>query len=233
MNHAELVRIAERWLLRTRRCSFVLRELRSSHGEIPDCIGFKIYAPSNEGSVVVECKATKTDFLSDAKKSFRKNPEHGVGAYRFYLAPEGVITPEELPAKWGLVTVGKSGKPILRVGPRGDSWHENRNDFRFDDRNLQGEWSLMASAMRRVHLRGDIGKIYLPESAPESGVFRAEDGKTVIRLAEFAEATVKELEKSLVNPDNGWIQERQIHNEIVRLGDLVKQAQKIAEKMDR
>ena len=61
--HAELVKRAEHWLMKTVGCSFCLTELTTSAGEIPDAIGWK-----NGRSILIECKATRADFLSDKKK---------------------------------------------------------------------------------------------------------------------------------------------------------------------
>src|SRR5205807_8028646 len=41
--------------------------------------------------------------LADRCKPFREKPEIGVGCERFYLAPVGLIRPEELLAGWGLL----------------------------------------------------------------------------------------------------------------------------------
>ncbi|WP_052465123.1 hypothetical protein [Geoalkalibacter subterraneus] len=156
MTHAELIQIAERWLLGSKGCSFAFTELKAiTHsGEIPDAIGWK-----SDYTILVECKATRADFLSDKNKKFRKNPHLGMGTFRFYLCPQGVIEPQDLPEKWGLVIVGKKGKPRQVVGPNGNCWSRN-SAFCHQQKNLRSETQMMASALRRLHLRGVLPLIY-------------------------------------------------------------------------
>lgn len=52
---------------------------------------------------MVETKISRSDFLADFKKQHRQ--EGGVGNYRYYDCPIGLIKPEELPEKWGLIYV--------------------------------------------------------------------------------------------------------------------------------
>jgi len=160
VTHADLVDIAEHWLMSTKQCSFVLRELHSlsDTGEIPDCLGFRVSAGR---SILIECKTSRRDFLSDSGKMFRQHPEMGVGSFRFYMAPTGVVSPEELPPKWGLIVVNNRGKAKQVAGPRAFYGHPTNDAYLFRDCNIAAEWQMMASALRRVHLRGDLPKIYL------------------------------------------------------------------------
>lgn len=100
VTHATLVEKADRWL-RQRGCSVTLRDpFRASvqSGEMPDAIGWR------DGiSILVECKVSRADFLADAKKPFRRKPETGMGDWRFYLSPPGVIEVEDLAPGWGLL----------------------------------------------------------------------------------------------------------------------------------
>lgn len=154
--HKELVKIAEKWLLGTRKCSFAFTELVClATSEIPDAIGFR-----GDGSILVECKASRADFLADKKKIFRRNSWMGMGAYRFMLCPEGVIQPSDLPEKWGLIWVNGKGKARQIVGPKGNCWSYSGTDFHHAERSIQGEMGLMMSALRRLHLRGVLPLIY-------------------------------------------------------------------------
>ena len=92
MTHAQLVEIAVRWL-RSYRCGVVLSEQACASGEMPDAIGWKRACHS----VLVECKVSRTDFWADQEKLFRRKPETGLGCERFYMAPAGMLRPEELP----------------------------------------------------------------------------------------------------------------------------------------
>jgi hypothetical protein len=155
MTHAELVEKAERWLLKTKGCGFALTELASINYETPDSIGFR-----SGISILVEAKASRADFHADKKKIFRRQPWMGVGAFRFFLCPAGLITPEDLPEKWGLLWVNEKGRVRQKIGPKGNIWSAHGNDFFFAERNIHGEWNMMVSALRRVQLRGDLNKIY-------------------------------------------------------------------------
>ena len=97
MLHSTLVAMGVRWL--GRQCSVVLYEFATAADENPDVIGF---AP-DAGSVLIECKLTRADFLRDAAKAVRKNPRAGMGQRRYYLSPADVIQVKDLPAKWGLL----------------------------------------------------------------------------------------------------------------------------------
>lgn len=166
MTHDDLVKHAERWLVKSKGCPFVLTELVTASGETPDAIGWK-----NALAILVECKATRADFLSDAKKRFRRDPESGMGAYRFYLCPHGLIKPEELPDKWGLVYVWKNGGRKQIKGPPGNTFSPREdNEFYFPERREYGETLMLISALRRVHLRGDLQKIYISPFDPNGNV---------------------------------------------------------------
>lgn len=147
MTHADLVKIAERWLRNSRGCSAVLTELVTLESETPDAIGFGAGV-----SQLVECKTSRSDFLADAKKHFRQHPWLGVGTFRTYLCPEGIIQPKDLPEKWGLVWVNAKGKTKQLVGPKGNIW-ESQKDFYFDEKNLRAEWTMLISAVRRQQER--------------------------------------------------------------------------------
>ena len=154
--HGDLVEIAERWLTKTRRCGFAFSELCAAtpNGEIPDCIGFR-----SGLSILVECKTSRGDFLSDKNKRFRKRPHLGMGNLRFYLAPEGIINKEDLPDGWGLIVVGKKGKPRQLVGPKGDLYL-GASGFYHEKKCDDSEMALMYSALRRLHLRKLLSHIY-------------------------------------------------------------------------
>lgn len=111
--HAELVACAARWL-RSCGCKTVVAERLPGGYEEPDAIGWK----ASGFSRVVECKASRRDFLRDAEKASRKFPDLGMGNERVYFAPIDVIRLSELPDSWGLVEVARSGRLTLRVQPK-------------------------------------------------------------------------------------------------------------------
>lgn len=103
MTHAGLVKRAARWLENSSYgCKLVIAGGFTSVSEMPDAIGFQ----SAMTTVLVECKATRADFLRDAQKQFRRHPQLGMGRCRYYFAPKGIIGVDELPDGWGLVEVG-------------------------------------------------------------------------------------------------------------------------------
>lgn len=150
--HNELVDIAEKWLLK--RCGFVFKELSTFAGEIPDVIGFR-----HEGTILIECKVSRNDFLNDKHKLFRQHPWHGVGSFRYFMCPKDLIKENELPDKWGLLYVSKKGRVYQKAGPKGNIWSRNK-EFKFEEKNTTNEISLMYSALRRLHLQGVMPLIY-------------------------------------------------------------------------
>jgi len=138
-SHQELVKIAARWLRNTEKCSVVICELRSQTEE-PDAIGWK-----SRLSTLVECKMTHGDFLADRNKLARKkfgglSAVAGMGVYRYYLSPEGVISQGELPDGWGLLEVSFVGRITRVVDAR--MWAQSPMAIR-------GELGLVLSALRR------------------------------------------------------------------------------------
>jgi len=114
ITHDDLVEIGRRWM--SARSPVVVTEISSGVGEEPDVIGFstglkKGRRPVGYGTVLIECKASRSDFLSDKKKYYRRNPEVGLADYRLFLCPTGLIKVEELPEGWGLLeTQGENVK---------------------------------------------------------------------------------------------------------------------------
>ena len=130
--------MAVHWLRRY-RCGVVLSEQACVSGEMPDAIGWKKACHS----VLVESKVSRADFLADRDKPFRQKPEIGVGCERYYLAPQGLIRAEELPAGWGLLEV--CGHEIERVRA---SAKNLRSEIGF-----QNEMNLLLASLRRVEIR--------------------------------------------------------------------------------
>jgi len=138
MTHAQLVKKAVAWL-RSYRCSVVLSEQACVSGEMPDAIGWKRTCHS----VLVECKVSRADFLADRDKLFRRKPELGLGCERFYLAPKGMIRPEELLPGWGLIEC--SGRTTEVTHMAGKSLRSAKG--------LQVEMNLLLASLRRVEVR--------------------------------------------------------------------------------
>lgn len=103
MTHTECVAAAAAYM--QKRSDVVLPEFYTWNAELPDVIAF-----NRDHSTVIECKVSRSDFLADKKKSFRMNPNSGMGDTRYYCCPKGLIKPEELPVFWGLLYIYPDGK---------------------------------------------------------------------------------------------------------------------------
>lgn len=189
-NHRELCEIGAKFLKRPESsnghgCHFVVIE-PSCYGENPDVFGVRhgaigeneyngnAYAFGHDvGTVLIEAKTSRSDFLVDRKKSHRINPETGVGKWRYYICPTGLIKPTELPEKWGLIYVNGRGHCEIVVGAmavpkekRVSEWNgkplpvqrfrdhkklvESFTAHTFHDRNIQNEQNLLTMALARL-----------------------------------------------------------------------------------
>jgi hypothetical protein len=169
MQHSTLVAMGVRWL--GRKCSVVLYEFATAADENPDVIGWA----SGAGSVLIECKLSRSDFLRDAGKTVRKNPRAGMGQRRYYLCPTDVIQVKELPPKWGLLWVTK-GQVIVKREARGHA-----------ERNLVAEVQFLSSMLRRAQIR--IGTRPLSEWLRGENRFEAKRGVSPNRLQAIRESS--------------------------------------------
>lgn len=142
MTHQDLCNIGVKWLKRHGNgmgCQFAVSEIQTGfRGEQVDVFGYRCNTP-NEGSFMVEVKTSRSDFLADFKKPHRIEPHLGVGKYRVYLCPEGVIQPVDVPIGWGLIWINGRG----HVKPQNLDMHP------WEARNVDGEAYLMARLISR------------------------------------------------------------------------------------
>ena len=139
--HSELCDLAVRWLKRANSagghgCHVAVSEIASGwSGEIPDAIGFRVGAPDS-GSVVVEVKVSRQDFKADMQKPHRNGAVVGLGNWRYYMCPEGIIKKSDLPPKYGLLYVNSRGhiKPVLSPFQQTNYFErvEHLNAFKMD-----------------------------------------------------------------------------------------------------
>ena len=122
-------------------CSVVFRERVGSTSENPDAIGFRMGF-----SYLIECKASRADFLSDKKKPFRKKTDRGMGDERFFMAPIGLLEPSEIPSGWGLLEVGEIARKYRPVSSAKDS-----KNF-YEETNKRAEVSYLSSSIRRIEI---------------------------------------------------------------------------------
>jgi len=156
MQHSTLVAMGVRWL--SRKCSVVLYEFATPVDENPDVIGWA----SGAGSVLIECKLSRSDFLKDATKVVRRNPRAGMGHRRYYLCPTDLIQVKDLPPKWGLLWA-TAGQVIVKREARGHP-----------ERNLVAEVQFLSSMLRRAQIR--IGTRPLSEWLRGENRFEAKRG---------------------------------------------------------
>ena len=93
--------------------------------------------------MLVECKISRSDFLIDREKPFRRKNGSGMGCERFYLTPAKLVRPEELPAGWGLLEA--RGREVNLVCPAAANLRSSRG-FRY-------EMNLLLASLRRVEIR--------------------------------------------------------------------------------
>lgn len=160
LTHKELVEVAYRWILKNGGVGVAFKELYTAacNGEYPDVIGFA----SGCHSVLIECKVSRSDFLADRKKLFRKEPVLGMGSYRYYCCPSGLIKVDELPEGWGLIyeNNGKAKlvhKPVIEL--QTERGYPYKTHYRHE-KNIRAEQGVMYSALRRLFIKGYMKHIY-------------------------------------------------------------------------
>src|SRR5712672_2656983 len=163
VQHSTIVAMGVPWL--RRQCSVVLYEFSTAADENPDVIG---WAPA-AGSVLIECKLSRSDFLRDAAKTVRMNPRAGMGQRRYYLCPSDLIEVKDLPPKWGLLWATR-GQVIVKREARGHS-----------ERNLTAEIHFLSSMLRRAQIR--IGSRPLSEWLRGENRFEAKRGISPIKTS--------------------------------------------------
>lgn len=126
--HRALVDLGARYAKGTLKFSVVASEIRAyGPDEEADVIAFRSHV-----SLLIEAKCSRSDFFADRRKPARS--VGGLGTYRFYLCPAGLITIDDLPARWGLLWV-EDGKVRMVKGPTGNLWPP------YDPTRQDGDWS--------------------------------------------------------------------------------------------
>jgi len=137
ITHKQLVYEAAKWLKKhdqnivVPNCSTVIVEQKTTADEIPDVIGFNSWA-----SIKIEVKTSYPDFRKDLLKKFKDDPMDGMGEFRYYFCPDGIIPVRELPKNWGLLYYDNKRVTIIKKA----EWQ---------NANLKGERSILLSFFNR------------------------------------------------------------------------------------
>ncbi|MFW5847382.1 MAG: hypothetical protein ACOCVF_00485 [bacterium] len=139
LRHKEVCDKAGKWLKKHSQnilipnCPTVAIDMTTCENEIPDVIGWY-----SGGSIMIEVKVNRGDFLSDYKKPFRRMPKLGVGDFRYYCCPTNLIKEHELPTNWGLLYISEKNRiKIIKVAEKQIS-------------NLSSERNMLLSIIRRL-----------------------------------------------------------------------------------
>ena len=162
LTHTTLVSLAMRYL-DAKGFKVILAE-PGFRKERPDAMGF-----SSGFSCLVECKASRMDFLKDRGKPFRKNPAKGVGTVRIYLTNPGICSLDEIPERWQLMEAVDGDTLVVRKGAKGclqmglgwcfpEKNHKAEADLLYSWawRKLNGSLKEMSETKRRLSIKEEI-----------------------------------------------------------------------------
>lgn len=140
ITHKSAVKRMALWLRNSRGCAVVMAERKvTGCSEQPDVIGWH----GHGGSILIECKTSRADFHADRNKFFRRYEENGVGHVRYFAAPRGVLSPEDMPDGWGLLEISDHQVRI-------------RKEAVPKTANKQNEVVMLVSSIRRLELAATV-----------------------------------------------------------------------------
>ena len=155
LTHAALVKRAATWLANHGAVVVCTEVVAWQCPESPDVIGW-----GYDGiSYVVEVKVSRADFLGDKAKPHRSGKVCGLGVYRYYAAPRGLIDPTELPEGWGLIETSGNGMRQRRTA-FAQECHDMREKVLLVQMLRYG-WNPSWRAMHNAHVAG--------QTPPEQG----------------------------------------------------------------
>lgn len=192
-SHSELCDIGAKWLRNGKyhNCKSVMIEC-GSYDEKPDVIGFR-YNIKPYGSVLIEAKTSYADFLTDLREKPFRAEGKGMGKWRYFLCPEGIISPDSLPPYWGLLYVTPTGrvKVIKGVFEKKKTYTEIQEGYKqyaVPVYDIETEHRLLA-----INLQG---RMYDEEAGIDYRELRKKY-KKMERLVNEAERNVRILEEEL------------------------------------
>ncbi len=191
--HSKLCEIGRKWVLRAPSAKggnmhLAFTEIGcQSVKEHPDVFGLH----SSGETIVLEAKASRSDFLADKRKEFRNDPDQGMGDFRYYICPKDVIKEEDLVGtQWGLIWVSPGGNcTVVRGHCLNRSIHKKQeNDLRWRcKKNKEAENALILSLVIRVGFAVDISALVEAikcEAKYNSGIMQGKDPELVIKRIE-------------------------------------------------
>jgi len=104
LTHNELQQVAVKYLLHKKtpnmdiKCQYTIQNANSMYGEIAD-----VYGLSSSYNVLIEVKSNYPDFLVDENKRCRQPDSVGLGHYRYYFFPKGLINGANVRLDWGIL----------------------------------------------------------------------------------------------------------------------------------
>lgn len=111
LTHDEIALVASKRLKDMGYIATLANVTSASAGEQPDALGVN----SAGMTFLVEAKVSRSDFLADKKKPWRKEGMAALGNYRAFITPKGLLKPEEIPYGWQLWEVHGKNKPMVKV----------------------------------------------------------------------------------------------------------------------
>lgn len=191
--HRELCEAAQAWLLRPASrsgpgCRVAFSEVQTHDtAEVADAIGFRT-SDVQANSILIEVKVSRSDFLADKKKPHRNGERPGLGTFRYYLAPVGLLKVKDLPPRWGLIEVGARPRFRILAGHLLDDASRNWKLTRAERwAQILSRWGHVPDREREVGLLtqmlarvGDPGK--LNDMLKEASAARSRLGREVDRL---------------------------------------------------
>lgn len=117
---------------------YVSVELVTQGWELAD-----VWATTGFRSYLIEVKVSRSDFLRDARKEVRKNPNDGAGNFRYYLCPDSMVSKDEVPDNWGLLCE-RNG--VITI-------EKEANE---QEANNRAENAILCSIMRREGIKAQV-----------------------------------------------------------------------------
>lgn len=176
--HRELCEIGANWLRSSNyhNCKSILID-GGSFEERPDVLGFR-YRSQPFGSVLLEAKISRQDFLNDKTKPHRQDGK-GMGKWRYYICPKGLILPDEVPPLWGLLYVSDAGRVKVMKGvfeSKATAYEINQGyeKYKFPTYDLELESRLLAVNLQGMLYNEEEG-LDLKELKKQRDKFRNKD----------------------------------------------------------